>query len=202
VERPFEHRLLAGDDVEDRVLEDHPAILAGPRLAAGTLGAVDGLELEVVDAGSPAAQWALTQYFEELARRFRDGFEAGGGLQDAAATFREPYGRFIVACVAGRTVGCGGVQFVSEETAEIKRMWVSPDTRGHGVGKRLLARLEDEARLAGRSKTVLDTNGVLAEAIALYRASGYSPTARYNDNPYAELWFEKSVGGRAGAAGG
>jgi GNAT superfamily N-acetyltransferase len=166
------------------------------------VAAVDGLELEVVDAGSPAAQWALRQYFGELARRFVDGFEAGGGLEDASATFREPSGRFVVARLASRTVGCGGVQFVSEETAEIKRMWVSPDTRGQGVGRRLLARLEDEARLAGRAKIVLDTNGVLAEAIALYRASGYSPTARYNDNPYAELWFEKSLAGQAGAAGG
>jgi len=149
-------------------------------------------ELKVVDAGSPPAQWALTQYFEELTRRFRDGFETGDGLEQAAVMFREPQGRFIVAFDGRRVVGCGGVQFLADGTAELKRMWVRPESRGLGIGKRLLARLEDEARRAGRWRVVLDTNGTLAEAIAMYRATGYRPTTRYNDNPYAELWFEKT----------
>jgi ribosomal protein S18 acetylase RimI-like enzyme len=61
------------------------------------------------------------------------------------------------------------------------------------VGKRLLARLEEEARSAGRSRIVLDTNSVLTEAISMYRAAGYHNIASYNDNPYAELWFEKRL---------
>ena len=41
---------------------------------------------------------------------------------------------------------------------------------------------------------VLDTNGTLTEAIAMYERSGYSRIERYNDNPYAELFFEKHLG--------
>jgi ribosomal protein S18 acetylase RimI-like enzyme len=37
----------------------------------------------------------------------------------------------------------------------------------------------------------LDTNGTLAEAQALYRKAGYREIERYNDNPYADFWFEK-----------
>jgi hypothetical protein len=39
----------------------------------------------------------------------------------------------------------------------------------------------------------LDTNAALAEAQALYRASGYAEIARFNDNPYAHHWFEKRL---------
>ena len=41
------------------------------------------------------------------------------------------------------------------------------------------------------TRVVLDTNRSLAEAQALYRKAGYRDTERYNDNPYADFWFEK-----------
>jgi ribosomal protein S18 acetylase RimI-like enzyme len=72
-------------------------------------------------------------------------------------------------------------------------MWVNPQRRGLGLGKRLLARLEAEIQVAGRSIVVLDTNRSLTEAIAMYRACGYEEIDRYNDNPYAQLWFAKSL---------
>ena len=40
---------------------------------------------------------------------------------------------------------------------------------------------------------ILDTNGVLAEAIAMYGRAGYERIDRYNHNPYAQLWFAKSL---------
>ena len=69
---------------------------------------------------------------------------------------------------------------------------LSPDELYH-LGKRLLAHLEDEARQAGRSTVILDTNGVLTEAIAMYTAAGYTARDRYNDNPYAQHWFTKRL---------
>ena len=72
-------------------------------------------------------------------------------------------------------------------------MWVSRQRRGLGLGKRLLAYLEAEIREAGRSIVVLDTNRTLTEAIAMYRSCGYESVDRYNDNPYAQLWFSKPL---------
>ena len=46
----------------------------------------------------------------------------------------------------------------------------------------------------GASRVQLDTNRSLAEAIALYRSSGYVEVAPFNDEPYAHLWFEKALG--------
>lgn len=146
----------------------------------------------VVDAGGREAQWAMRRYFDELALRL-DGFVVGDALGEAADRYNPPTGVFVLAVTEGRTVGCGGVVFLDEQTAEIKRMWIAPASRGIGLGKRLLARLEDEARAAGRTTVVLDTNGSLTEAIAMYEATGYRPTERYNENPYAQRWFTKAL---------
>ena len=81
----------------------------------------------------------------------------------------------------------------SETTSEVKRMWVSPTTRGRGLAKRLLAELEEETRSSGRLVVVLDTNATLTEAIRLYERQGFVAIARYNDNPYAHHWFRKQL---------
>lgn len=155
----------------------------------------DDVTLDVVDGASSIARDAMTQYFEELEDRFTEGFQDVDALDDASRSFNPPRGLFVVATVDGRPVGCGGVRFLDGTTGEIKRMWVSPTSRGRGLGRRLLARLEEEIRGTGRRRIVLDTNGSLTEAISLYRSHGYVSIPRYNDNPYAEHWFEKSLTG-------
>ena len=175
----------------------HRAVGAFPpwraRSGAGYGERVEHASLLLVDAASGTARWAMEQYFTELAGRFPGGFEPGDALSDAAAAFNPPSGVFVIAIVQGEPAGCGGAQFLDKMTAEIKRMWVSPHSRGLGLGRRLLARLEEEARLAGRRRVVLDTNGTLTEAISLYRSQGYVPIGRYNDNPYADRWFAKDI---------
>jgi GNAT superfamily N-acetyltransferase len=154
---------------------------------------VDPVELSIVDAASAEARWAMQQYFDELARRFEGGFDPGDALAEAAVGYNPPLGRFLLASAGDAIAGCGGVVVLDAGTAEIKRMWIHPDHRGVGLGKRLLAGLEDEARALGASAVVLDTNATLIEAIAMYEAAGYRPTDRYNDNPYAERWFRKPL---------
>lgn len=151
------------------------------------------VEFVVTDAGTEPARRAMTQYFNELDERFPRGFDPGDGLAEAPVLMNPPGGVFLLAMRGNDVVGCGGVQVIDEQTAEIKRMWVRPDARGAGLGKRLLARLEDEARGLGRGRAVLDTNGVLLEAIAMYRGCGYVDIGRYNDNPFAEHWFGKDL---------
>ena len=76
---------------------------------------------------------------------------------------------------------------------EIKRMWVDPAWRGAGLGSRLLRHLETEAIHLGYHTVRLDTNASLTDAIALYERAGYRHIARYNDNPYAQVWLEKGL---------
>jgi GNAT superfamily N-acetyltransferase len=100
-------------------------------------------------------------------------------------------GVFLVATSDGSPVACGGVQQVGPGVGEIKRMWVHADWRGAGLGSRMLRRLEEEAAQLGHDRVVLDTNATLVEAMAMYERAGYSRIERYNDNPYAQAWFEK-----------
>ena len=65
--------------------------------------------------------------------------------------------------------------------------------RGLGVGRRLLAELESQARAHGVRTLRLETNRSLTEAIALYRSSGYREVPAFNDEPYAHHWFEKRL---------
>jgi ribosomal protein S18 acetylase RimI-like enzyme len=110
------------------------------------------------------------------------------------AAMAPPTGVFLVArTVDGVVAGCGGVQSHVGDTAEIKRMWIDPASRGAGVGRRLLGELEARCRRLGYARIVLDTNATLVEAIAMYESAGYRPTERYNDNPYAQRWFVKEL---------
>jgi GNAT superfamily N-acetyltransferase len=152
-----------------------------------------GPTFAVVDAGSPEARLALERYVGELEQRFASGFDSRQALAEADAAFNEPSGRFVVAQLDGEVVGCGALLWLDQGAAEIKRMWVDPQRRGIGLGRRLLEHLEGEARRVGRSRVVLDTNEALTEAIAMYQAAGYVAIERYNDNPYAHHWFEKRL---------
>lgn len=90
-------------------------------------------------------------------------------------------GAFLVVHRDGTPVGCGAVRLLDTETAELKRMYVSPDLRGTGLGRRLVAALEAEARALGVRRLVLETGVRQAAALALYRATGFHPIPLYGE---------------------
>jgi GNAT superfamily N-acetyltransferase len=160
---------------------------------------VAAVRFDLTDPRSSDAQQTMTRYFDELNRRFRYGFDPGhGGAGGDAALLRAPGGAFVVVHDDNAPIGCGGVQRVDDVTAEIKRMWIDPESRGLGLGPRLLARLEAVAEGLGYRRVVLDTNESLTEAIAMYERAGYTAIERYNDNRYAHHWFAKDLSAHTG----
>src|SRR6185437_5682072 len=131
------------------------------------------IEFTQADPRSAEVQHCLQRYYAELAARFPGGFALHADDAPAPDEFAPPAGCMLVARLFGDPVGCGGVRTLGSGLGEIKRMWVSPEVRGLGVGRRLLAELERAA--IGRKLRIvrLDTNGSLVEAIRLYRAAGY-----------------------------
>ena len=101
------------------------------------------------------------------------------GLDPAEVT--EGRGAFLVIYQEGNPVGCGAVRLVDPETAELKRMYVSPAVRGRGLGRRLVAALETEARALGVQRLVLETGIRQGAALALYRATGFHPIPLYGE---------------------
>lgn len=151
------------------------------------------VRVDAVRPDTSAAAFAARAYYSELADRFPGGFDPGVGGAIADPSITPPAGLLLVATLREDTVGCGALTFQGDGLAEVKRVWVAPSARGLGLGRRIMADLEDRARAAGVRTLRLDTNDSLTEAIALYRKLGYAEVERYNDNPYAQLWFAKDL---------
>lgn len=130
----------------------------------------------------PDAVTLTDQVQQEYAERYGDG-----DLSPIdPAQFDPPRGLYLIAYDEdGSPVATGGwrSQEAGEEgyadgDAELKRMYVVRGARGRGLARKILAALEDDARLAGRTRMVLETGIMQPEAIALYLSSGYEPAER------------------------
>jgi GNAT superfamily N-acetyltransferase len=152
---------------------------------------VSELEFRAERADAPTARALLDAYVADLRGRLGE-FDETRGVPAGPDEMTPPAGIFLVGYVDGEAVACGGYK-AGPQGAEIKRMWVAPQARRRGVGRRLLAALEYAARAAGHRRVVLDTSWGHSEALAMYRALGYVEVPDYNGNPYAAHWFEKAV---------
>jgi DNA-binding MarR family transcriptional regulator/GNAT superfamily N-acetyltransferase len=150
------------------------------------------VEVRQCDPRHRDARFCLQTYYDELAVRLPDGYDpAVSPIADAEMT--PPAGLLLVASLRGEPVGCGALIFHPDAVGLVKRMWVAPTVRGLGLGRRLLHELEDRARAAGVRLMRLETKDVLTAAIQMYQTSGYREVAPFNDEFYADHWFEKAL---------
>jgi putative acetyltransferase len=149
---------------------------------------MDALEIAPESLTSPVAAALIGALNTELSARYP---EAG------ATHFRlDPddvapgAGIFVVARMLGRPVGCGALRCLRDDDSvqelgpgagELKRMYVAPDSRGRGIGRALLSRLETEARSLGLVRLVLETGTRQTEALELYRCTGFEPIPPYGE---------------------
>ncbi len=149
--------------------------------------------IELSDPLSPDVRWCIEQYFAELGKRFEGGFDPALSISADAHELTPPNGLVLVGRLREKPVGCGALKLHAKAPGEIKRMWVAPEARGLGLGRRLLEALERHAREAGVLVLHLETNRTLIEAIQMYRDCGYQQVEAFNDEPYAHYWFEKRL---------
>ncbi|WP_138468534.1 helix-turn-helix domain-containing GNAT family N-acetyltransferase [Poseidonocella sp. HB161398] len=187
----------------EKLSDDRAAKLLGGQADAGALlDAMDRIalalgrqhvEIAEADPRSAPALHCLGEYYAELGRRFAQGFDVSLSRDPQAADMVPPKGSFLLAYSDGLPAGCVGIKGAGDGTAEIKRLWVDPLTRGHGLARRLMTASEDRARELGIRVLRLDTNSALPEAVALYRRTGWTEIPRFNDDPYPDLFFEKAL---------
>jgi DNA-binding MarR family transcriptional regulator/GNAT superfamily N-acetyltransferase len=151
------------------------------------------VEMRPVDPEYPDAQYCLAEYAAELNRRSTRGFDPSVGATALPHEVRPPAGQFFVAYLRGEAIGCGAVKHHADAPAEIKRMWIAPRARGLGLGRRLLETLEACALARGARLAHIETSAVLTEALSLYRSAGWVEVAPFNDEPFADHWFEKAL---------
>lgn len=103
-----------------------------------------------------------------------------GGCSDQDAVEVEKYyletgGNFWVVERSGKIIGTGGYHPISrgKNAVEIRKMYLLPEARGYGLGRFLLAQLEQAAARQGFQEVWVETAATLKEAVILYERNGY-----------------------------
>jgi putative acetyltransferase len=124
-------------------------------------------------------------------------------LQELPGKYVPPAGRLLLAYyndadASVRLTGCGALRSLSAEICEMKRLFVRPEFRGHGIGRALTLALISAAREIGYRTLRLDTLPEMREAHKLYEVLGFREIAPYCANPiegvrYLELDLSVSL---------
>jgi len=112
-------------------------------------------------------------------------------IADLAAAYGAPAGRLYLVRSNGTPAACIALRPLAVDgEAEVKRLYVRPAYRGHGIARMLVQRIIADARTIGYRTLRLDTLPPrMPEADALYRSFGFQPTPPYYDNPYEGVVF-------------
>lgn len=136
----------------------------------------------------------------ELMRELNDLLDAqypGRAVEPGSVTAPDemapPAGAFLVGDEDGRPVAIGGVRRLGDGVGEIKRMYVVPDARSRGIGRALLAALEDAAAALGCTRVRLDAGPAQVHSRVLFAATGYREIPQYNTNHIAVYFGEKHL---------
>ena len=97
--------------------------------------------------------------------------------------YAAPRGRLLLARCDGALAGCVALRPWEDDICEMKRLYVRPAFRGHGLGRQLVEAVLVEARQAGYLRMRLDTLASMHAAQALYRAFGFHPIPPYGQHP-------------------
>ena len=152
------------------------------------------VQIDICDPRAVDARYCLRWYFDELAQRFDTGFDPAQSISASDEEMTLPKGLLLVASLRGAAVGCGALKLhMDTQIAEVKRMWVAPEVRGLGLGRRLLERLSAEAASRRMLILRLETNRSLFEAKQLYQRAGFVEVEAFNEEPYAHHWFQKDL---------
>lgn len=108
-----------------------------------------------------------------------------GELAGLPGKYAPPSGRLLLARNDGMPIGCVALQAVTPSRGEMKRLYVSPASRGTGAGRLLVGAILAQARSIGYSEVVLDTLPSMTEAQRLYERFGFRDIPAYRPNPIA-----------------
>ena len=97
--------------------------------------------------------------------------------------YAAPNGCLLLARLDAEPVGCVALRRQDAEVGEMKRLFIRPAARGHGIGARLVDAIIAEARAIGYRRLCLDTLPEMVRAQALYEARGFRPVEPYTFNP-------------------
>jgi len=104
-------------------------------------------------------------------------------LLELPGRYAPPTGRLILAFDGSAPAGCVALRGIGDGICELKRLYVRPPYRRHGLGRALAGEIIAAAREANYDRMRLDTLESMHKAIALYESLGFRRIAAYYDNP-------------------
>ena len=148
---------------------------------------IRGPELQTSQAESPNQIAVVRELFLEYAQSL--GFSLcfqnfDQELANLPGDYAPPEGCLLLAMQDGQPAGCVALHKLDDEYCEMKRLYVRPQSRGHGLGLALAERVIADARQIGYKYLRLDTvEPVMRAAVAMYRRLGFREIAPYRPNP-------------------
>lgn len=156
--------------------------------------------MTIVEAQDPADIETVRRLFRTYAESLPfsldyQGF--AGEVTGLPAPYMPPGGGLWLALQRGTAVGVVALRPLAPDIAEIKRLYVAPEGRGVGLGRRLAQHALAEARARGYERARLDTHRPsMAAAIALYRGLGFIEIPPYGPDLDGQIaFFEKRLSG-------
>jgi GNAT superfamily N-acetyltransferase len=143
--------------------------------------------------------------FREYARSLPFSLEYQGFEQEMTSLpgkYARPHGEILLAFLNEAPVGCVAMRplplapgyenlHVGDRVCEMKRFYVTPHARGHGLGQMLARQIVRIGRELGYTRMKLDTSGDMHAAARVYESVGFVRCARYNDDPdQTTVYFE------------
>lgn len=137
---------------------------------------------------------ASLEYTTEYASLEHQGIDCE--LAGLPGAYAPPRGMILLACdSSGAAMGCVAVRPLSEDTCEMKRMYVRPELQGQGVGRALAVTVIARARQLGYAAMRLDTGASMTVAARLYESLGFRDIPAYNRDPTpGTRWMEPMLG--------
>jgi len=139
-------------------------------------------EVDITQVRAATDIAAVRELFREYAAAIGVDLEYQGFSAELGALpgeYAPPSGELLLARVNGEVAGCVALRALDHSTLEMKRLYVRPDRRGTGLGKRLVAAAIALARQRGCAELRLDTLASMVSAQTLYRTLGFSEIAPY-----------------------
>ena len=152
------------------------------------------ISIRTLTANDTDAIEQVRQYFRNYAAWLGVDLSYQNFDQEMASlpgAYTAPEGRLFFAEVDGRPAGCVGVRPLpdSDGVCEMKRLYVAPEERGHGVGNALAMTAIKAAKAIGYRRLIIDTLPSMRMAVKLYRELGFTEAPAYYKTPVEGTMF-------------